>query len=757
MKPFLTMLGTFVLSLLMANGQTVDWEKVEKLSASSLEPCMSGRSVYPNWIKGTSCFYYDVKQGDTNTYYLFDARTGRKTPLVKDIEGFINRYARLTGDTLDSKAFHLSGLSFRDGRTDRFYISHDQKTLVCDIRKGTLSLADQPASLSGHEVTFSGNYHSPDSAFTMMGSGYNLFVRDNRTGQVKQVTTDGKENASYTYRFANDTLPSHSRGFWLGHRYLYLLKDQSEVQELSLINSLTPGRPRTNTFKMPMPGDAGVNRYRLFWYDADKGEGRLLPIDKYPDQEVDLGTYRSNEALYFTRRNRRADSLDLCRVNVAEGTVTEVISETVSPHINLTLSGYRVLLGGKRILWWSERTGKGHYYLYDSQGRLLNRVTQGYQLVAGNILRIDSARNEIVFAGYGNEPGINPYYTFYYKASLDGKKQTLLTPGNGNHELSLSPDGRYAVDKYSRVDCLPVTRALSVEHPSRSHLVEEADGTALLAAGWRPPVLLKLKAADGQTDLYGIMYLPSDLDPGRKYPLITNVYPGPQDDQIPQSFVIDDNGNQSLAELGFIVINVAPRGSSPLRGRDFYCYGYGNLRDYPLADTKHVIEELAKTHPYIDLDRVGIYGHSGGGFQTVAAMLTYPDFFKVGVAASGNHDNNIYIQWWGEIFHGVEARQDSVTRRTVFTSKIPTNMELAANLQGDLLLITGDVDKNVPPSSTYRLAHALIKANKRFDMFVLPGKDHGVMDEYYINLIRYYFVEHLLQASHRDINLINHQ
>ena len=333
----------------------------------------------------------------------------------------------------------------------------------------------------------------------------------------------------------------------------------------------------------------------------------------------------------------------------------------------------------------------------------------------------------------------------------------MLTPGNGNHELSLSPDGRYAVDKYSRVDCLPVTRALSVEHPSRSHLVEEADGTALLAAGWRPPVLLKLKAADGQTDLYGIMYLPSDLDPGRKYPLITNVYPGPQDDQIPLSFVIDDNGNQSLAELGFIVINVAPRGSSPLRGRDFYCYGYGNLRDYPLADTKHVIEELAQTHPYIDLDRVGIYGHSGGGFQTVAAMLTYPDFFKVGVAASGNHDNNIYIQWWGEIFHGVEARQDSVTRRTVFTSKIPTNMELAANLKGDLLLITGDVDKNVPPSSTYRLAHALIKANKRFDMFVLPGKDHGVMDEYYINLIRYYFVEHLLHASRRDINIINHQ
>ena len=753
MRTILSILSCLAGCLFAAHGQTVDWEKAEKLSASSLSPCISGQSIYPTWIKGTSCFYYDIKQGDANRYYLFDARNGRKSPLIKDIDSFIARYAQLTGDTLDRNDFHLSGLSFEPGHTDRFYVKRNKKTLVCHIRKGTLALMDKSIPSDGQPVDFNESYHSPDSAFTMMGNGYNLFIRDNHTGTVKQITTDGKKDAAYTYRFTNDTLPSNSRGFWLGHRYLYLLKDQSEVQELSLINSLTTGRPRTNTFKMPMPGDAGVNRYRLFWYDADKGKGRLLPIDKYPDQVVDLGFYRSDEALYFTRRNRRADSLDLCRVNVPDGTVTEVISETVSPHINLTLSNYRVLPGGKHILWWSERTGRGNYYLYDNQGRLLNRVTQGDRLVAGSIVRIDSIRNELIFTGYGNEPGINPYYTFYYKASLDGKRQTLLTPGNGNHELSLSPDGRFALDKYSRVDCLPVARAFSIEQPSRNYLVEETDGTALRAAGWRPPVLLKLKAADGQTDLYGIMYLPSDLDPERKYPLIANVYPGPQDDQIPQSFVIDDNGNQSLAELGFIVINVAPRGSSPLRGRDFYCYGYGN----PLADTKHIIEELAKSHPYIDLDRVGIYGHSGGGFQTVAAMLTYPDFFKVGVAASGNHDNNIYIQWWGEIFHGVEARQDSVTHRTVFTSKIPTNMELAENLKGDLLLITGDVDKNVPPSSTYRLAHALIKANKRFDMFVLPGKDHGVMDDYYINLIRYYFVEHLLHASHRDINIINHQ
>jgi dipeptidyl aminopeptidase/acylaminoacyl peptidase len=240
------------------------------------------------------------------------------------------------------------------------------------------------------------------------------------------------------------------------------------------------------------------------------------------------------------------------------------------------------------------------------------------------------------------------------------------------------------------------------------------------------------------------MYTPADMDATKKYPILSNVYPGPQDDQIPQAYTYDDNGNQTLANLGFVVITVADRGSSPYRGHDFYCFSYGNLRDYPLADDKTAIEQLAAKYSFIDLDRVGIFGHSGGGFQTVTAMLTYPDFYKVGVAASGNYDNNIYIQWWGETFHGLGA-------------KIPTTMELAGNLKGKLMLITGDVDNNVPCSNTLRMAQALIEKNKRFDMFVLPGKDHGVQCPYYQSLLRYYFVENLIKPSHRDIDIIKHQ
>ena len=736
--------------------QEANWTQAEKCSADSLEQYIKGRTLYPNWIKGSHYFSYDVKSQDGNHHYLVNAENGKRKSMIKDNEQFVRQYAQITGDTLDAKDIQLYGYQFKNNDFSRFYLDKKGKSMVYDMNTGKLSEIPVEKKVTDR-LNLKQSCHSADSLYSMLGSGYDLFVRDNRTGSVKRITFDGKEDASYTYRNSKDTVSTNSKGFWLGHRYIYMMQDMSEVKEISLIHSLGNSRPTTNTFKMPMPGDAGVRQYRVFWYDADRGQGKLLPVEKYPDQVVAMDYFRSLTALYITRRSRKADKIDLCRINVEDGTVTELISEECVPHINLTLFNYKILEQGKYFIWWSERTGKGNYYLYDHDGKLLNRITKGESLVAGNIVHVDTLKREMIFSGYGNEEGINPYYTFFYKARLDGKKQVLLTPGNGNHELTLSGDKKYAIDKYSRMDMFPVMNVLSIENPGKNFKVDQMDGSNLRQAGWHPPTLLKVKAADGQTDLYGLMYLPSHLDKSKKYPIISNVYPGPQDDQIPQSFVLDDNGNQSLAELGFIVINVAPRGSSPLRGHDFYCFSYGNLRDYPLADDKYVIEQLAKEYSYIDLDRVGIYGHSGGAFQTVASILTYSDFYKVAVAASGNHDNNIYIQWWGEIFHGLNEKIDAKTGKTTFSVKIPTNMELAGNLKGKLMLITGDVDKNVPPSSTYRLADALIKANKRFDMFILPGKDHGVMSPYYQNLIRYYFVENLLRPSQRHINIINHK
>jgi len=750
--------SAFLLTCISLSAQDyVDWNRAERFSEDSLEQLVKGKRLYPNWVKDTHTIYYNVKEADCVLHhYLVDAKTGKRTEMIKDNQDFVRQYAEITKDTLNAADITLYGHNFRNGDLTRFYIKKKGKSMVYDISSGVLSLAaDDKPEEKGKPVSLSKG-DSEDSLFTVLGCGYDLYMRNNRTGNIQRITFDGKEDASYTYRCSEDTVADNAKGFWVGRRYICLVQDMSAVKEMGLVNSLTKQRPKLVTFKMPMPGDAGVKQYRLLYYDADKGQAKALPIEKYADQVVDLNYFRSKEALFFTRRSRKADKIDLCRINLADGSVDELIAEECKPHINLTLFNYRILDNGRHFLWWSERTGRGNYYLYDRDGRLLNRVTRGESLVAGNIVYVDTLRRNMIFTAYGGEKDINPYSTLYYKVNLDGRKQTLLTPADATHELKLSDDHRFATDVYSRIDKAPVMEVFSIEQPKLRFKVAETDLSALRKAGWQPPTPLKVKAADGVTDLYGVMYLPSNLDRTKKYPIISNVYPGPQDDQIPRSFVLDDNGNQSLAELGFIVINMPSRGSSPLRGRDFYTYGYGNLRDYPLQDDKNTIEQLARQYSFLDTTRVGIYGHSGGAFQAVAAMLTYPDFYKVAVAASGNHDNNIYIQWWGETFHGLTETTDSKTGKTMFTTNIPTNMELARNLKGRLLLITGDMDKNVPPSSTYRMADALIKANKRFDMFVMPGKDHGVMCPYYQNLIRYYFVEHLLNPDKRHMDIINH-
>lgn len=728
-------------------GSDADWAKVERASEAKVSSRYYASAPNPSWVGQTSLITYDRMVGGRREIFLLDPKKGRPQPLLKDVPSFIRQYAALTKDTtMTERNIKLYGLDFRGGDTSRFYWRSHGKRMIYDRRSGRLSMdmAEEKKPVGHGSLGFNRSAATRDSLYTMLGDRYNLYVRNNKTGQVKQLTHDGKDYASYCYRTKKDTLKEgNAAGFWLGHVYIDFINDDSEVGELYIINSLAKPRPTLVTKKMPLPNEKGVRRFKLWWYDADRDEGRFLDIDRFKDQQVTLDYNRTEQVLWFTRRSRSVDTLQLCRVDVPTGQVRIVISEVCKPHLSVNLFNYRFIDNGRHIVWWSERTGRGNYYLYDTDGRLLNRITQGDELVAGSIEHIDTLARTMTFAGYGAEPGINPYYRFYYRVGLDGRHQQLLSHGNGHHEMHFSADRRYAIDRYSRMDMPGVFHLVDLKSPQRYREIVRVGTDTLVAAGWHAPKLVTVKAADGKTDLYGLMYTPSDLDESRKYPIISNVYPGPQDDQIPLSFAIDDSGNQSLAELGFIVVNVAPRGSSPFRGRDFLGYGYGNLRDYPLADNRAAILELADRYAYIDTTRVGIYGHSGGGFETVASMLTYPDFYKVGVAASGNHDNNIYIQWWGETWHGLKH--------------IPTNMELAGNLKGKLLLISGDVDDNVPFANTLRMADALIKKNKRFDMMVLPGKDHGLDGPYYQNLIRYYFLENLVHPTERDIDIVNHK
>ncbi|TFG43312.1 MAG: S9 family peptidase, partial [Bacteroidia bacterium] len=444
---------------------------------------------------------------------------------------------------------------------------------------------------------------------------------------------------------------------------------------------------------------------------------------------------------------------------------------------NNEYSRLSVLNEGSDIIWWSERTGWGQLYLYDKTGKLKSQITDGY-FVTGRINHIDTLGRVLYFEAFGREEGVHPYYSMKYKASLDKPGMTLITKEPANHSLSMSKSSKYFVDTYSTVNTEP--QAVLRDNAGNVLIkLEKADLSQLYQMGWKMPETVKVKAKDGVTDLYGVIYKPFNLDSTRKYPVISYVYPGPQTESVQYQFTATGGKNNALAQLGFVVVNFGHRGGSPMRNNYYHTYGYDDLRDYALADDKYGIEQLSEQYKFIDIERVGIYGHSGGGFMSTAAILSYPDFYDVAVSSAGNHDNNIYNQWWGETHDGVtevekkvktkeEVKKDTLDKEIkkeivekkketekTFSAGIEKNQDLAKNLKGHLLLVHGDIDNNVHPGNTLRVADALVKANKRFDFMMLPGQRHGFgsATAYFDRMMWYYFAEHLLGDYRTNVDL----
>ncbi|MDP4223981.1 MAG: prolyl oligopeptidase family serine peptidase, partial [Bacteroidota bacterium] len=491
---------------------------------------------------------------------------------------------------------------------------------------------------------------------------------------------------------------------------------------------------------------------------------------KWKDQTIDVEWSSQKEAdkLIAVRKDRLLKHLDVCLVNAVTGAVSVLFSEETWPYFNNEYARLSVLNEGDDIIWWSERTGWGQLYLYDGKGSLKRQITDGY-FVTGRIDQIDTIGRVLYFEAFGREEGVHPYYSMKYKVPVDKGEMTLITKEPANHSLSMSKSNKYFVDTYSRVDMVPE----SVLRDNSGNIImrlEKADISQVLQMGWKMPQTIKVKAKDGVTDLYGVMYKPFSFDSTRKYPVISYVYPGPQTESVPYQFTLSGGKNVALAQLGFIVVNFGHRGGSPQRNNYYHTYGYNNLRDYALADDKFGLEQLAEKYKFIDIERVGIYGHSGGGFMSTAAILTYPDFYNVAVSSSGNHDNNIYNQWWGETHNGIsevekkvktreDIKKDSLDGKKVtekaFKADVQKNQDLAKNLKGHLLLVTGDIDNNVHPGNTLRVVDALIKANKRFDFMILPGQRHGFGNDtaYFDRLMWYYFAEYLLGDYRTNVDL----
>jgi dipeptidyl aminopeptidase/acylaminoacyl peptidase len=645
---------------------------------------------------------------------------------------------------------------------------------------------------------------SPDDKTIVFARNHNLYMIDaanfekakkkpTDTSIVEtQITKDGVEDFSYqrSSRFdqqqqlqlqqdeqeqqQTDSQDKNARVapitiYWSqdSKKFAVLRRDERKVEKLWVINSLSSPRPKLETYAYGMPGEAEqpVEHMELFavaaksrlevkadlWKDQTLSVSTALPSARAREHEKTEPQWAAADSthLYFLRTSRDLHRVDVCLADTSTGEVKPVIQERMNIYIDV--QPLRVLNNGSELLWWSERDGWGHYYLYGADGTLKKQITQG-EFVTAAVNAIDDKTRTMLITANHREPGEDPAYLHEYRVNLDSGAIKLLDAGDFTHNVAMSDSGRYFVDTFSRVNTIPE----SVLYDSAGNKVmelEKVDLTRALEAGFKFPETFQVKADDGVTDLYGVMYKPFDFDPARKYPIIAYVYPGPQQEGVTKLFS-PKHGNVMLAQLGFIVVEVGNRGGTPQRSKWYHTYGYTNLRDYGLADKKAALEQLAARFPFMDIDRVGITGHSGGGFMSTAALLIYPDFFKVAVSESGNHENDIYNRWWSEKHDGVREVADK-DGKVHFEYDIDRNSEIVKNLKGHLLLSTGDIDNNVHPANTIRLIDALIKANKRFDFVMLPGQRHayGPETEYFQWLRADYFCKYLLADFDQSVDM----
>jgi dipeptidyl aminopeptidase/acylaminoacyl peptidase len=535
-------------------------------------------------------------------------------------------------------------------------------------------------------------------------------------------------------------------------------QDQRNVGEMYLVETKV-GHPTLQAWKYPLPGDKVVTMIHRVIIDVDSRKMTRLQME--PDQhrstlcddvwcggewaDVQWGAQSSDSRLAFVSTSRDHTFEQLRVADTATGAVRNVMEERVSTFFE---SGngkvnWRYLPASNEIVWFSERDNWGHLYLYDLQsGKLKHQITTGEGNVT-QLLRVDEKNRMLYFVGVGREQGRDPYFRHFYRVGFDGKRVELLTPEDADHNISLSPSGRFFVDTYSTPDTPPVTLLRDADGKTVMTL-EKADISKLAAAGWKPPTPITVKARDGATDLYGLLYKPTNLDPSKKYPIVNHIYPGPQTGSVGGRQFSPARGDaQALAELGFVVVEIDGMGT-PWRSKKFHEAYYGNMGDNTLPDQVAGMKQLAERYPWIDLERAGIYGHSGGGYATASAMFRHPDFFKVGISEAGNHDNRNYEDDWAEKWQGLlQAKPDGTTN---YDNQ--ANQLVARNLKGKLLLAHGTLDTNVPPDNTLLVVNELIKANKDFDLLMLPNRGHGFGNEPYMVRRRWdYFVRYLLGAE----------
>ncbi|MDI3526961.1 MAG: hypothetical protein PWR03_1144 [Tenuifilum sp.] len=720
---------------------TKDYERAEKFLQFNLSKHIYNSWVQPSWNSQSNSFIYSVYTRKGTEYLLVNPKTKKKKKAFDQ-----EKLAQLLADSLkeEVKPFELPISQVKLEQCNRILFEAKSKTWLYDSEKNILQPKPDPLKLTSKESL------SPDGKWVAFIKDGNIFIRDKKTGSEVQLSQDGTPENGYGYDLSwyftrNDTkgekndynievywskdskkliVPRYDRR---NTRRLYLLKHSNEGYQGEVVS-----------YERGLAGDSAIAMVVFYLFDVQKKNGVKIDLPTHP---AFLGTYfyffDNCPKAYHVRYDRGYKKRELFEIDLESGGVRSVLVESYpKTFVDIYTETLEVLYDNNEFIWRSEQDGWCHLYLYDlTSGKIKNQITKGEFYVYG-VENIDAKNRKIWFTAGGVDKSRNPYQKYLYSINFNGKGLKLLTPEEATHSISISPDKRYFVDNYSSVTQPNIAVLRYLKSGKMVMELERSDINDLVEMGWKHAEPFSMLADDGKTMLYGVIFKPTNFDPNKKYPVIDGTYTGPHTIRSPQTFSRSVlNMDLSLAELGFIVVNIDGRGSA-YRSKSFHDISYARL-GYGLVDHVYVIKELAKKYPYIDADRVGIYGHSAGGYDATRALLLFPDFYKVGVSSAGDHDHRMEKVWWPELYQGYPVD-------TQYQNQ--SNITNAANLKGHLLLVTGDLDNNVNPSATIRLAEELTKANKDFDLIILPNNDHSscYWNKYFIRRRWDFFVRHLL-------------
>lgn len=744
----ITALSLLCLNVSHANEVTKsDYERAEKQLATTTSKLVTGTVDFPTWSATENKLLYRSHTAEGNRFYLVDTNTQKKS-VAFDHQKLAESLARISESEVNHNELPFRTFSFIE--ENKIALQIKQKNYQCNLTN-YLCRDDNSAKKSNELV-------SPNGKLAVFIKDHNLWLRELDSNKESQLTSDGIEDFGYSTNNAGWIRKSTPVVKWSpdSTKLTTFKHDGRNVGEMGIVSSAV-GHPKIDVWKYPLPGDEHI--FKIHRVVIDVENAKVIPLDMAPDDHrstitdhvagrdgslLDISWSADSKTFAFVSSSRDHKKATLRIADAKTGHVNTIFTETEESFFESGVQGisWTYLAKTNEVVWFSQRSNWGHLYLIDaSTGKVKNQITQGDWTVI-SLLNVDEDTGKLIFTGAGKE-GSDPYFHYLYSVNKDGSDLTLLTPEKQHHRITLSPDGKYFLDRVSTYTQSETSYIRNTDN-GEGFVVEKMDITALEKSGWQPPTPFIVKDRNGEHDIYGLLYKPSNFDATKSYPVVNYLYPGPQVGSIRgRNFRTSRGDNQAIAELGFIVIEIDALGT-PGRSKSFHEFYYGNMGDSGVPDQVAAIQQLAKKHQWIDDSKVGIWGHSGGGFASTRALLLYPDFYSVAVSQAGNHDNRNYADEWGEKYHGLEVKSEDEASN--YDSQ--ANQLIAKNLKGKLLIAHGTIDTNVHPNNTLEVVNALIEANKDFDMIMLPNRGHGFAREPFMMRKRWdYFVQHLLGVT----------